>query len=41
MHMGNPFDASLTNVYILFFTGILARAPLLDGVSTQPPGKIA
>jgi hypothetical protein len=28
--MGTPFDASPTNVYIWFFAGFLARAPLLD-----------
>lgn len=28
--MGTPFDASPTNVYLWFFTGFLARAPLLD-----------
>jgi hypothetical protein len=28
--LGTPFDASPTNVYIWFFAGFLARAPLLD-----------
>lgn len=29
---GTPFDSSPTNVYIWFFTGFLARAPLLETV---------
>jgi hypothetical protein len=34
--MGTPFDASPTNVYIWFFAGFLARAPLLD----RAPGTL-
>ena len=32
--LGNPFDTSPTNVYIWFFAGFLARAPLLDEALT-------
>jgi len=39
--LGSPFDASPTNVYIWFFTGFLARAPLLDSVPVAQPGRSA
>jgi O-antigen ligase len=35
--LGNPFDASPTNVYIWFFTGFLARAPMLGQSKAAEP----
>ena len=35
--LGTPFDASPTNVYIWFFTGFLARAPMLGQSTAAEP----
>jgi O-antigen ligase len=36
---GTPFDASPTNVYLWFFTGFLARVPLLDKPESSRPAQ--